>query len=427
MINQERNIREKMVLFWHNHFATETIDIARGIWCYQNNLTIRTNALGNFKAFVKAITLDTGMLRYLNGYLNTKTAPDENYAREMQELFTVGKGIDNASPPYSEEDVKAAAKILTGWTVDGNNNTTVFNTSKHDTSNKSFSSFYGNTIITGQTGNNGGNLELDALLNMIFATKDVAVNICRKLYRWFIYYDIDAAAEANVIDPLATIFRNSGYDIKTALSTLLKSEHFYDGLNRSCIIKNPMDNIISLCREFTIQFPAASDVVGSYYMWQYIQNTGTALQQNIGDPPSVAGWPTYYQMPQYHELWINSDTLPKRQQFADLMNSSGYTRQGRKIKIDHTIFAKSMPNPADPNLLIEDSVKYLLGLPLTQTSRDQIKKDILLTGQVSDYYWTNAWNTYISNPGDTVNTNVVKTRLANLYMYLMRMPEYQLG
>ena len=86
-----------------------------------------------------------------------------------------------------------------------------------------------------------------------------------------------------------------------------------------------------------------------------------------------------------------------------------------------------MPNPGDPNALIEDSVKYLLGLPLIQSSRDQIKSDILLTGQISDGYWTSAWNTFISNPGDMMNTTVVKTRLANLYMYLMRLPEYQLS
>ena len=427
MISQERNIREKMVMFWHNHFATETTDIGRAIWCYQNNLTLRTHALGNFKTFVKAITLDTGMLRYLNGYLNTKTAPDENYARELQELFTVGKGIDGATSPYSEDDVKAAAKVLTGWNVDGANNITIFNTNRHDVTNKTFSAFYGNTIITGQAGNNGGNLELDALLDMIFATPDVALNICRKLYRWFVYYNIDAAAETNVIEPLATIFRNSGYDIKTTLATLFKSEHFFDSLNKGCNIKNPIDNIVAICREFSIQFPVDTDVTGNYFMWQYVQGVGSGLQQNIGDPPAVAGWPAYYQRPQFHEIWINSDTLPKRQQFADVMNSTGYTRQGRKIIIDHSIFAKSMPNPGDPNALIEDSVKYLLGLPLIQSSRDQIKSDILLTGQISDGYWTSAWNTFISNPGDMMNTTVVKTRLANLYMYLMRLPEYQLS
>ena len=102
------------------------MEISNGIWCYQNNLTLRTHALGNFKAFVRAVTLDPGMLRYLNGYLNTKTAPDENYGRELQELFTVGKGIDNATPPYTEDDVKAAARVLTGWSIDNNTNTPVF-------------------------------------------------------------------------------------------------------------------------------------------------------------------------------------------------------------------------------------------------------------------------------------------------------------
>ena len=161
-------------------------------------------------------------------------------------------------------------------------------------------------------------------------------------------------------------------------------------------------------------------------MWQYLQGIARTLQQDIGDPPSVAGWQAYYQAPQYYELWINSDTLPKRNQFCDLMNSNGYTRSGKNIKIDHTIIAGSMPDPGNPGKLIEDSIKYLLPLPLTQTSRDQLKKDILLGGQESDSYWTSAWNNYKSNPGDTANTSIVKTRLASLYQYLLRLAEYQL-
>jgi len=427
MVNQERNIREKMVLFWHNHFATEMDVISKGIWCYQYIVTLRTHALGNLKSFVRAVTLDTGMLRYLNGYLNTKTAPDENYARELQELFTVGKGIDNATPPYSEADVKEAARVLTGWSVDGNTNTILFTLNKHDINNKQFSSFYNNSIITGRSGSNAGELELDDMLNMIFSTSDVAMNICRKLYRWFVYYEIDAAAEANVIQPLADIFRSNNYDIKPVLAALLKSEHFFDVLNQGCLIKSPADAVAGLCREFGVVFPDATDITGSYYMWQYLQGVIKTLQQDPGDPPSVAGWPAYYQQPQYHELWINSDTLPKRNQFSDTMNGNGYTRSGKNIKINHAIFAQSMPNPGDPNLLIEDSIKYLLPLPLTQASRDQLKKDILLSGQTTDGYWTTAWNTYINNPGDTANANIVKTRLASLYQYLLRLAEYQLS
>jgi len=188
MINQPTSIREKMVMFWHNHFATETQTIQNGIQCYLNNECIRRNALGNFKVFVKEITLDPGMLRYLNGYLNTNTAPDENYGRELQELFTVGKGVNNAMPLFTEADVKAAARVLTGWNINNTTNTFQFNANRHDTANKTFSSYYNNTVITGRTGVTAGDLELNDMLTMLFNNNDVALNICRRLYRWFVYY-----------------------------------------------------------------------------------------------------------------------------------------------------------------------------------------------------------------------------------------------
>ena len=426
MINQNRNILEKMVLFWHNHFATETTDINRGIWCYQNNVVLRKNALGNFKVFVKDITLDTGMLRYLNGYLNTNTAPDENFGRELQELFTVGKGLDNGSPPYSESDVKAAAKVLTGWTINNATNTSFFNSSRHDITNKQFSSFYNNTIINGKSGVAGAN-ELDEMLNMIFATNEVAIYICRRIYRWFVYYDIDATTEANVIAPLAQIFRTNNYEIKPVLDALLKSEHFFDVLNQGCQIKSPVDMNVSVCREFGVVFPPASDYLNAYYMWEYIRNQSSNMQQNIGDPPDVAGWKSYYQAPQFYEIWINSDTLPKRNQFTDVMANTGYTRNGKNIKIDFIAFAKTLPNPGDPNQLINDSLTYLYRLPLSQTSKNQLKTDLLLSGQTQDYYWTDAWSAYIANPNDMTNATIVRTRLRDLYQYLMRLAEYQLA
>ena len=425
-INQDRSILEKMVLFWHNHFSTETAAIGRAIWSYQNNSILRKNAVGNFKQFVKDITLDTGMLRFLNGYLNTNTAPDENYGRELQELFTVGKGSNNATPPYTENDVKAAAKVLTGWTINGTTNTSYFYSQKHDIANKQFSSFYNNTIITGRSGAAGAN-ELDDMLTMIFATNEVSLFLCRKLYRWFVYYEIDAATEANVIVPLAQIFRNNNYDIKTVLDTLFKSEHFYDVLNQGCIIKSPIEFTISMNREFGVVFPLQSDYLNTHYMWDYIRAIGNTFGQNLGDPPNVAGWAAYYQQPQYHEIWINTDTFPKRNQFSDIMANSGYTRNGKNIKIDFTSFAKTLPNPGDPNALISDSVTYLFRLPLTLASRNQLKTDIILSGQTSDYYWTNAWTAYIANPADVTNANIVKNRLRDLYQYLMKLAEYQLA
>ena len=428
LINQDKNILEKMTLFWHNHFATETNDIGRAIWSYQNNTVLRKNALGNFKQFVKEVTVNTGMLVYLNGYLNTNTAPDENYGRELQELFVVGKGANNATQGYAEADVKAAAKVLTGWQVNGTTNASVFTSSRHDATNKQFSSFYNNTVITGRTGATAGDLELTDLLNMLLSVNDPSLHICRKLYRWFVYYDIDAAAEANVIAPLAQIFRTNNYEIKPVLQTLLKSEHFFDVLNQGCLIKSPVDMLVGNCREFGVVFPSpATDYVGAYNTWYLINSQAFTMQQYIGDPPNVAGWPSYYQQPLFYEIWINSDTYPKRNQFTDQMLGTGYTRSGKTIKIDPTIFAKSLPNPGDPNTLISDSITYLFRLPLTQASRDQLKKDIILGGQTNDYYWTNAWTAWTANPNDTVNANIVKTKLKDLYQYLMKLAEYQLA
>lgn len=427
MLQQDRSILEKMTLFWHNHFATETVDVSNANFLYKHANLLRTKALGNFKQLVRDITLDPAMLIYLNGRLNTATAPDENYARELQELFTLGK---ENNPNYTEADVKAAAKVLTGWRVDTTVNTfpSYFTSSRHDATNKTFSSFYGNTTITGRTGTTAGDLELDDLLNMIFA-KNVEVSrfVAKKLYRFFVHYDIDAAAETNVIEPLALILRTNNWEIKPALQTLFKSEHFFDVLNRGAMIKSPIDHVVALCREWEVVFPdVATLYADTYGMWNYVMSVAAANQQNIGDPPNVAGWPAYYQVPQFYELWVNTDTLPKRNQFSDLMIGNGYSRNGKKIVIDAVEFTKKLSNPGDPNELINELFELLFQIPISQQAKDQLKKDFLLTGQDSDYYWSNAWNIYLASPV-TANFNVVNTRLRGLFKYCMNLAEYQLA
>jgi uncharacterized protein (DUF1800 family) len=423
MLNQERNIREKMTLFWHNHFATETNDIGRAIWAYNNNVLCRQYALGNFKQLVKAMTLDAAMLRYLNGYLNVSSAPDENYARELQELFTLGK---ENNPNYTEDDVKKAARVLTGWKINGTTNTYSFNASQHDTTNKQFSSFYNNTTIVGRSGATAGELELNDLINMVFSkSAEVSRFLVRKLYRYFVYYKIDAATETNVIQPLAQLLVSSNWEIKPVLTTLFKSEHFYDVMNQGCFIKTPVDLVVGLCREFGVVFPPSSDYVNAYNMWSYIQNYASLLQQNIGDPPDVAGWKAFYQAPQFHEIWINTDTYPRRNLFTDTMITTGYTRSGQKIIIDPVAFTKKLKNPADPNALIDDALNILYRVQLSASAKAALKKQILLSNQDQDYYWTNAWNAYISNPTNA-NYQVVYVRLRDLYKYFMNLAEYQL-
>jgi uncharacterized protein (DUF1800 family) len=171
MIGQDRSIREKMVLFWHNHFVTETNTVDNALFCYRYNALLREHALGNFRQLVKAMTIEPAMLRYLNGYANTKKAPDENYGRELQELFTIGKGPGSH---YTESDVKAAARVLTGYTVNYKTYTSSFDPNRHDEGDKIFSPFYGNTVIRGIKGKDA-TAELDQMLDMIFASEEVSL------------------------------------------------------------------------------------------------------------------------------------------------------------------------------------------------------------------------------------------------------------
>ncbi|MEN9613015.1 MAG: hypothetical protein RLZZ628_3829, partial [Bacteroidota bacterium] len=229
MWNQDRNIREKMVLFWHNHLPVSIGDVVTDpIPAYSYVAVLRKYALGNFKDMVREMTIEPAMLQYLDGQLNTRYAPNENYARELQELFTIGK---DASPIYTETDVQMAAKVLTGWRVSWPDNLVSYDSSLHDTSNKVFSSFYGNATINYASGASGGMTELNALLDLIFAKNDVALFIIRKLYRFFVYYKITADIEANVIVPLANLFRDNQYNILPVLNALFRSEHFYDVTN----------------------------------------------------------------------------------------------------------------------------------------------------------------------------------------------------
>ena len=422
MINQDKSIQEKLIMFWLDHFGNQASEVGNANWVYTQQKLIRQNALGNFKNLVKAITTDVCMLRYLNGYLNNASAPDENYARELFELFTVGKGPDSH---YTENDIKESAKVLTGWQINNTTYQSVFTASRHSTVNKAFSTFFGNGIIMGRSGATAGMLELTDLINMIFAQQEVAKFIVRKMYRWFVYYKIDDTVEQNVIVPLADIFRNSNYEIKPVLSVLLKSEHFFDNANRACYIKSPADLVIGSIREMELSLPAASDWSTNYGFFNIFNNWIVNLGQNLHDPPNVSGMPPYYQEPMFHELWITADSLPKRNQYTDTMINNGYTVNSIKAQFNCVNWVRTLYNPGNPNDVIDGALKIFFRNDLTPATKTQIKNQILLTGQQWDYYWTNAWVAYETNP-TTANFNTVNTRLKSLFQYFFNLSEYHL-
>lgn len=419
MLNQNTSILERMTLFWSNHFATQTEAVLWGRSVYEYNKMLRSNALGNFKELTKKVTLEGMMLIYLNGFLNTKGAPDENYARELQELFTVGK---EGGQQFSEDDVIAAARVLTGWRNTFTDNSTYHYPVDHDFGDKQFSAFYNNTVIQGGV---DGEAELDALLDMIFDRPEVAEFVCRKIYRWFVYYDITPDTEQNVIQPLAAIFRNNNYDIKPVMETLLKSEHFFEAAQTGCFIKTPVDISIGAMRSFNLSVPASTPWDGfvmRYYLTRYLSD----MSMIPGDPPNVAGWQAFYQIPQFYRIWINGDTLRNRNLFTDILTAYFIATENDQLKIDLIAFAKQFSNPGNPVTLVEDITKLLLPQPLSATKKFLLKS-ILLSGLPTDSYWTAAWDAHIGNPSDPMAEEVVRSRLLTFHLYLTRLPEFQLA
>ncbi|GAB3878458.1 hypothetical protein GCM10028824_40430 [Hymenobacter segetis] len=426
LLGQSTTLVEKMTLFWHNHFVVELGDINDARMGYEYCRLLRQHALGNFKQLAKDVTVTPAMLRYLNGNQSITGAPNENYGRELLELFTVGKGpligVGNYTN-YTEADVQAAAKVLTGWrdlaTVPVSS---YFTASRHDTTTKVFSSAFGNASIA-----NGGATEYQALINLIFQQVETARFIVRKLYRWFVYYLIDTQVETDIIRPLATILINNGFDIVPVLRALFSSEHFFDVLNVGCLIKSPLDFTVGLCRQMEMVFPPATNAAVQYTMWDYLNSLTFVQQQTLGDPPNVAGWAAYYQTPQYHELWINAVTLPRRNQVTDLFIGSGYTRSGVKIVIDVLALTQSFPaaTAADCNLLIAEYVKLMVPIALT-TNQIAFLKTALLPG-LPDFEWTIEWQQYLAAPTNTAKKAAVTTKLQAMLRALMGLAEYHLS
>ena len=414
MLQQERNIREKLVLCWHTNLATQasTVQVAEPV--YQMNQLLRDNCLGNYRQLMYDVSVSPAMLIYLNGYLNNVFAPDENYARELMELFTLGEGSG-----YTEDDVQAAARVLTGWSIQFQNNgvpiipQTTFIPFLHDTTDKTFSPFFNNATITGQTGANAGATELNALLDMIFQNEEVSRHICRKLYRFFVHGGIDAAVEADIIEPLAQVFRDNATapdQLRIVMETLLLSEHFFSNDVRACMVGSPADFVIGTMRTFGQPLPDASTLEAQYLVWRDTFYGMAYAGLELGEPPNVAGWAAWHQFPQYDELWMDSASYAGRKDLYELISYVGLSTpnnlvepqsEGLNFKISFFDFVQQLSDPGDPNVLVAEAAELLFGVPVSQSVRDQLKTNYLLFGQLSDSYWTTAYFTYAADPNTT--------------------------
>ncbi len=288
MITSPTPLTEVMTLFWHNHFTSQLRKVKAPYLMYRQNVLLRRHALGNFGEMLRAVARDPAMLVYLDGARNRDTAPNENFARELLELFTLGEGH------YGETDIKEAARAFTGWSLERRSGEFRFRRAWHDAGEKS---------LLGHRGRFGGEEVLDILL----AHPRTAEHVTEKLWRAF----VSEQPEPQEVARLAQLFRDFDYEIRPLLFALLTSDAFWRAENRGRLIKSPTDLIVGTVRQFEI--PIQRPVV--------LVRLGRRLGQDLFDPPNVKGWPG-------GEAWITADSLIGRQTMLQFVTGAAEPGMG---------------------------------------------------------------------------------------------------
>jgi uncharacterized protein (DUF1800 family) len=445
MYRQGLSLREKMTLFWHSHLVSNQTTVADTRYMYRQNQLLRRFAMGNIRTLLYEITIDPAMLLFLNGNVNRADGTNranENYARELQELFTIGKGPERATGDYTnytENDIRAAARVLSGWTIPATSRTTGtitvdYNLTRHDPTDKQFSAAYGNTIIRGGRTAADGPREINELLDMIFRQAETARNYVRQLYVFFFNADISNDVEMNFIRPLADELMNNRYEVLPTLRRMFSSEHFYSTALRGCMIKNPVDLTLDFFQRFNVVFPTATqNRLANYNYFNGIRNTTNNLQMSLLDAPTVFGWPPYYQTPDMYRLWISTATMPQRTSFlintlASLTGgglNQNTTTGNVSLRVDLLAFAQQFSRPDDPTRLVIDIADLFLPTTLTDTMIGYIVTNVLVQG-ISVAEWPEYWKLATATNSTAANRTAVTTRLLATLQYIVRMAEFQL-
>lgn len=420
--NQGMSIHMKMAIFWSSLLTSNQSDAGNGKMAYYYARLLLEYALGNYRDFLKAFTIEPLTLKFLNGVVNVKGSPDENFARELQELFTIGKGPE---ADFTEDDVVAAARVMTGWRYNWPNHNTHFVPRDHDTEDKQFSVFYGNKVIKGRSGMAGAD-ETDELLDMLTGHPECAMYIARRLYGFFVRPEITEEAETSVIEPLAQVLRDSNYEMVPALRVLLSSAHFYDEENRGIIIKSPVDFIQGTFRTFGVEIPSDVELHEKFVMERAVWWLMSEQGFQFGDPPSVAGWPAYYQVPLFDKTWMTTNIVALRGLRTDSLIYWGFWTPSKLLNIPLLDFFEGFEDPGDPNKLIDEAIELLFGYDQIEDEAKDRLKTILLSGHPTDAYWEGAWADYTADRANPTLQAIVFTRLQRLLQVMLQMAEFQL-
>lgn len=369
MIGTDAQLREKMTLFWHNHFACRTNN---ALFAQQLNNIQRSNALGNFRTLTLAVSQSPAMLQFLNNQQNHKNHPNENFARELMELFTIGRGN------YTEQDVKESARAFTGWGFDKDGNF-LMRPFQHDNGQKTF---------LGKTGNFAG----EDIIGILLEQKQTAHFICNKLYKYLVNETPDPAH----VDAMADVFYNSGYEITPLLEFVFTSDWFYDDKNTGNLIKSPVELVVGLSRQFYI----------TYQRPEVLLEFQRALGQVLFNPPNVAGWPG-------GRNWIDSSSLMYRLKIPSMVLDGGLIDfTGKADPEDEAYLATVRNRQTIVNTRVQaqpDWDKFMGGLPKNINNAD-------IAGFLLE-----------PKPGNVIQDAIKQTTdIKTLAVELVSTPEYQL-
>lgn len=393
MLSGAEPIRERLTFFWHNHFATSIAKIQDAKLMQRQNDLIRQHALGKFGPFLREMSRDASMLIWLDSNQNVKAHPNENYAREIMELFSLGVGN------YTEKDVQEAARAFTGWHVtsgsDGERNF-IFQRSEHD---------FGTKTLLGQTGDWDG----DDIIRIILEQKCCAQFLVRKLYRFLI--SENEVPPNSLIEPLCDDLRKSDYDISVVVRKMLKSRHFFSAYAYRQIVKSPIDYVLGVARMLGTG-PSGSMIMTPYQLIGTLELQG----QQLYSPPNVKGW-------EGGKAWLNTATVLARHNFGAAIANGMKELNEESLKITGARFAVS-PDPL-PFILrrIRDAKK--LDNDELPESIDVVQElaTLLVPGDLRPEVVSKLIG-FLEKGSDS---NEFLERCRGVLLALVTLPEYQLG
>lgn len=374
-------LREKMALFWHNHFVTRLDDYICPSYLYQYHKLLQEKGLGNFKDFTHAIGITPAMLVFLNGAQNTRLNPNENYARELYELFTLGQ--DNG---YTQTDIEETARALTGWVArDEFCAPITFVPNLFDPGTKT---------IFGRTGQWG----YDDVIDILFDERatEISLYICGKLYEHFVHPEQDD----KIVAELAATFRANDFEIAPVFRQLFKSEHFFDEYVPGTQIKSPIDNFVGLVRDGGFPTDNRELMLGFLYF--------SSLQdQQIFDPTDVAGWPG-------NRSWLNTNTITLRWQSMELYVSYLFESAPERLRA----IAKMLSNNSnDPEVVTKALADHFLVRGLTNETDLKAAVDAFKAEVPQNYFDDGTWN---------LDWEIAPAQVVLLMLELIKQPDFQL-